>query len=61
MVNYLSKFINNLSNESKNLRELDKKGIKWIWTEKHEETFKKLKKMISDVKTLRYFDPQLPI
>ena len=36
MINYLSKFCRNLSDKSKELRELDKKDEKWNWTQKHQ-------------------------
>jgi len=43
MINYLSKFLPNLSNETKLFRDLEKKDIEWQWTSSHEKQFKHLK------------------
>ena len=61
MINYLSKFINNLSDESKVIRDLEKHGEKFEWTQIHQKAFEKLKKLIGSTETLKYFDPNLPI
>ena len=57
MINYLSKFIPNLPDKTKLLRELDNKQADWIWNKDHQECFEDLKKIISSDKTLKYFDP----
>ena len=61
MINYLSRFIHNLSNEATELRYLEKKGIQWNWTSKHDESFQNLKNIIANVNTLKYFDPSTDI
>ena len=43
MVNYLAKFIENLSRKSHILRELDRNNSEWIWTEEHSKAFEDLK------------------
>ena len=35
MINYLAKFIKNLSDEAMILRELDHKEVEWEWIEHH--------------------------
>ena len=57
MVNYLAKFIENLSKEALILRELDRKDSDWQWNDKHQEAFDNLKEKISNCSTLKYFDP----
>ena len=57
MINYLAKFINNLSDETKQLRELEKKEADWNWNKDHQNCFERLKNLISCGKTLKYFDP----
>ena len=32
MVNYLSKFVNNLASEARILHELERKDTTWLWT-----------------------------
>lgn len=61
MVTYLAKFIPNLSDESRVLRELEKKGVDWQWSSEHQHVFNRLKDCISNVETLKYFDPNSPI
>ena len=61
MVNYLAKFIENLSEKSHLLRELIKNDTKWNWTEAHSKVFQDLKKIIGNTKTLKYFNPQEPV
>ena len=49
MIGYLSKFIKNLSEESKVLRDLDKNNSEWLWKESHNNCYKKLNNMIANV------------
>lgn len=61
MINYLSKFIKKLSSEAIKLRELDKKDTDWHWDEVHQQTYDKLKNILANVDTLKYFNPKIPI
>ena len=61
MINYLSRFIKDLSTVAAELRQLDKIGVPWSWTDIHQHTFEKLKNMIISTPTLKYFDPSVPI
>ncbi|XP_047987904.1 uncharacterized protein K02A2.6-like [Leguminivora glycinivorella] len=56
MANYYNKFIPNLSSITNPLNELLKKGTKYIWTTKCEESFKSIKKEILSERILMHFD-----
>ena len=56
MINYLGKFLPQLSDISDPLRNLTKEGVKFIWSHAHEDTFNKLKKIISEPPALQYYD-----
>ena len=60
MVTYLSKFIKKLSDESKELRDLEKKSAQWNWNDSHQRCFDNLKKLMCNVETLKYFNPKIP-
>ncbi|KAJ0179821.1 hypothetical protein K1T71_004412 [Dendrolimus kikuchii] len=57
MVNYLSPFIPNLSNENSLLRSLLSKNNTWIWSEQHDAEFNKIKSLITNTPVLAYYDP----
>ena len=57
MVNYLGKFIPNLSELSTPLRQ----PIVWNWTQHQQEAFDKLKACISSPPVLHYYDMQKPV
>ena len=61
MVNYLSKFLPNLSDESKELRELEKSNKTWEWNARYQHVFENLKTMIGKTETLKYFEPEKAI
>lgn len=56
MVNYLGKFMPQLSDISESLKNLTKEGVKFIWLQIHEDTFNKLKKMIMEPPVLQHYD-----
>ena len=60
-VNYLSKFIQYLSDVRRPLQELLKKENEFCWMSIHDEAFKKLKYATVKDMTLMYFDANLPI
>lgn len=60
-VNYLGKFIPNLSERTNMLRMLLEKGQDWEWQDEHQIEFNKLKEVIQKPPVLRYYDPKLPI
>jgi len=61
MVNYLGKFIPNLSEIITPLRYLTQKHVEWIWDFKQQESFDHLKELLKSPPVLRFFDPNLPI
>ena len=48
MINYLSKFMPNLSEKTALLRNLLEKDVLWSWSDKHEECFCMLKKLVTE-------------
>ena len=58
MVSYLSKFLPCISDETSTLRQLDKKDVPYIWEEKHQAAFERIKTLISEAPTLHYYDPE---
>lgn len=56
MINYLGKYIPNLSSLNKPLRQLLEKDISWHWTEEHRQCFQKLKDTLTKAPVLKYFE-----
>lgn len=56
VINYLGKYIKNLSQETINLRTLLKKNVPWHWNPNHQSEFENLKKLISSTPVLTYYD-----
>ena len=61
MVNYLGKFIPNLSNVTQPLRELLQKETAWHWIDTHERAFNEIKKRITHEKILKYYEVTKPV
>lgn len=61
MVNYLSKFIPNLSANLTNLRKLIVESQPWKWTSAEADEFDRVKSLVSDIGTLSYYDVSQPI
>ena len=60
-VAYLVKFIPNLSKHTHDMRKLLRKDVHYKWTASHQQQFEKLKSMIEQCPTLKYFDPSQEI
>eukprot|EP00794_Sanderia_malayensis_P013664 gene13664-15093_t len=58
MVQYLAKFLLNLSDVIEPLRKLTKQDVKWLWSDKESEAFNKTKEMLAKEPVLRYYDPK---
>ena len=58
MVNYLMRFMPNLSMMLEPIRQLTLKNHPFEWTEKQETAFKKIKQTIASDQVLKYFDPK---
>jgi transposase InsO family protein len=56
MTNFIAKFLPKLSEVTAPLRELIKKNNEFDWLETHEQAFVKLKNLIVQSETLRYYD-----
>jgi len=61
MVQYLAKFLPNLSEKSEPLRRLTDKGAAWNWTEDHEKTFNEIKVLVSRAPVLSFYDLAKPV
>ncbi|CAC5403793.1 unnamed protein product [Mytilus coruscus] len=59
MVNYLTKFMENLSDLCEPIRNLTHKENAWNWTDDHDNAFARIKDAITKTPVLRYFDPKL--
>ena len=56
MVNYLQQFMPKLSEQTKVLRNLKKKGVHFPWDAEHQSCFKNIKAPVSQSMTLAYYD-----
>ena len=56
MINYLGKFLPQLSDVSEPLRNLIKEQNQFIWSKVHQDAFNKLTQLISEPPLLRYYD-----
>ena len=61
LANYYRRFCKDYAKIASCLYELDKKDSKFIWTEKHQESFDKLKRMLTSAPVLAYpiFDKEM--
>ena len=58
LVNYLSKFMPNLSEVMEPIWNFTRKDVPWDWTEVHDQAFNKIKTMITEAPVLAYYDPK---
>ena len=58
-ITYMSPFIENLSSQSVNLRELLREDAVFLWEPHHQLCFNKLKESVSEASTLQYFDTKV--
>ena len=56
MLNYLAKFIPNLSTVAAPLRELTHNNVQWCWYDKHQKAYEQLQSMICNAPLLKYYD-----
>ena len=61
MVNYVSKFIEHMSEKAKPLRDLIKKEVEWHWTHVQEKAYEDLKRSLIEAPTLGYYDVKKPV
>ena len=55
-VQYLARFIPNLSQHTEPLRALTRKGVEWQWTSQCQESFDAIRRLIEEDTKLAYFD-----
>ena len=58
-IQYLSKYVDNLSAQTDSLRQLLKKN-KWIWTEEHTLAFENMKQKITEIPCLAHYTSDYP-
>ena len=61
MVNYLQQFLPRLSEQTKVLRDLEKKGTHFSWGSDHQACFDNIKSLVSDSLSLAYYDRSKPV
>ena len=61
MINYVAKFIPNLSNITEPLRELLQKETHWQWEKRYNQTVKQIKTLLKSRKCFAYFDVKKPV
>ena len=57
MINYLSKYIPNMSELTAPLRSLLKGDVSWAWFPEHDSALTKIKTVLSSAPVLRFFTP----
>ncbi|KAL9968060.1 hypothetical protein ACROYT_G026386 [Oculina patagonica] len=61
MANYLSRFLPNLSDVMKPLRDLTHKDVEWCWSDTQERAWCEVKKLIASAPVLSYYKPDEPL
>ena len=59
-IQYLSKYIENLSEQTVILRKLLKKDTEWKWTEEQTKAFENLKQTITEIPCLAHYNSDYP-
>ena len=60
-INYVSRFIPNVSELTSPLRELNKKDVPFIWSQRQQKAYDRLKRVLCEPPVLAYFDINKPI
>ena len=60
MINYLGKYIPNMSKLTASLRSLLKGDVPWAWFPEHDTALFKIKSVLSSAPVLRFYDTSLP-
>lgn len=61
LIHYYGKFIPNLATLLHPLNELLRKGTRWDWSNKCEQSFKAAKEALLSTSVLAHYDPSLPL
>ena len=59
-IQYLSKYIDNLSAQTDSLRQLLKKDTEWLWTEEHTRAFENPEQNITEIPCLAHYNSDYP-
>ena len=59
-IQYLSKYLDNLSVQTDSLRQLLKKNNEWTWTEAHTQAFENLRQKITEIPCLARYNSDYP-
>jgi hypothetical protein len=60
-VNYLAKFLPQISTVMSPIRNLTKAGTPWNWSEVQDKAFTEVKRLVSEAPILRYYDANKPL
>ena len=60
-VNYYRRYLANLSNVIASLERLRGKNVKWIWGDKEQQAYDKMKQLLSSSNVLTFYSPELPL
>ncbi|PAA78339.1 hypothetical protein BOX15_Mlig022181g5, partial [Macrostomum lignano] len=60
LVTFVARFISNLSDRARPLRELTRQAAEWTWGEQQEAAFKDIKQTIASSEALAFFNSKLP-
>ena len=58
MVNYIAKFLPDLSTTIETLRRLTNKDVEWSWGSEQEAAFKKIKELVTSDQLLGYYSQE---
>ena len=61
MINYLARYIPDLSTRTMPLRKLLDQKVLWMWNNEQEKAWKELKELVSSEPVLKFYDPNKPI
>ena len=56
VVNCLQRFLPGFTSDASTLSELQGEYITWIWTDTHDQAFKRLKELVNSVQLLRHWN-----
>ena len=59
LVNFCARFVPDLATEAEPLRELTRSKCQWIWDQRRQRAFKRVKELLASAETMAYFDKDL--
>ena len=58
MVNYLARFLPQLSETMSPIRSLLQEDVEWNWNATHDKVFEHIKQLLTQAPVLAYYDPK---